>query len=432
MYYGFMNPKMLARKLLPKRGIRLAEEAYRKGRVYTLQALHGFPARNLRVIMVTGTNGKTTTTMLINAMLKSAGYKTSMFTTAVIEIAGKAEPNLTHRTVVLTGKLIQLLTKARAAHVDFVVLEVTSMALDQHKVLGIPVEVAVMTNLTQDHLDYHGTMERYAAAKARLFNGYMKPQKTVLNHDDDWYDYFRSQSFVEPVSYGENAASTIRIERVHIDARGSDWVLNEAGNRLKLHSQLTGSFNVYNATAAACVGRAVGLSSAQIQKGIESLAAVPGRMELIDAGQPYTVLVDYAVTPDALQNVLQTARGITNGGRVLVVFGATGDRDTSKRPIMGEVAAKYADFTVLTDDETYTEDPAAIRTAVRGGLVAAHGSFVEIGDRKKAIETAFNEAKPHDVVILTGIGHQDSRNMGGKLIPWDEREIARQLLEHRS
>ena len=410
----------------------MAEEAYRKGRVYSLQALHGFPARNMRVIMVTGTNGKTTTTMLINAMLKSAGYKTAMFTTAVIEIAGKAEPNRSHRTVVLTGKLIQLLTKARAAHVDFVVLEVTSMALDQHKVLGIPVEVAVMTNLTQDHLDYHGTMERYAAAKARLFNRYMKPQKVVLNHDDGWYDYFREQSWVEPLTYGEHAESTHRIEQVHSNAKGSGWVVHEAGKRLNLHTKLTGGFNVYNATAAACVGRAVGLSSEQIQKGIDTLAFVPGRMELIDAGQAFTVLVDYAVTPDALQNVLRSARGITKGGKVIVVFGATGDRDTSKRPLMGEVAAKYADFTVLTDDETYTEDPAAIRAAVRDGLVASHGNFVEIDDRKKAIEAAFNQAKAKDVVILTGIGHQDSRNMGGKLVPWDEREIARRILENRS
>ncbi len=423
-----MNPKKLVRKVLPKNGSKLAEEAYRKGRVYTLQAAHRFPAKGMRVIMVTGTNGKTTTTMLINAMLKSAGYKTAMFTTAVIEIDGKAQPNHTHRTVVLTAELVRLLERARAAQVDFVVLEVTSMALHQHKMLGIPVEIAVMTNLTQDHLDYHRTMENYAAAKARLLNGYMKPDKVVLNRDDDWYDYFKQQSIVEPVSYGEQAGATTRIEDVHVGAKGSNWVLREQGKQFKLSSNLTGRFNVYNATAAACVGLLLGLSVEQIQTGIMALQAVPGRMELVDAGQPFTVLVDYAVTPDALQNVLQTGRGITDKGRVIVVFGATGDRDTSKRPIMGEVAAKYADYTVLTDDETYTEDPAAIRQAVREGLVAAKGTFVEVGDRKKAIMAAFAEAKPGDVVILTGIGHQDSRNMGGKLIAWDEREVAKELL----
>lgn len=425
----YMNPKKLVRKLLPKGAIKAAEETYRKGRVYALQAAHRHPAKNLRVIMVTGTNGKTSTTMLINAMLTSSGYKTAMFTTAVIEIAGVAEPNQTHRTVVLTAELIKLLQRAKKAEVDFVVLEVTSMALHQHKLLGIPVEIAVMTNLTQDHLDYHKTMENYAAAKARLFGVYSHPKQVVLNYDDAWYDYFKEQSIAPTVSYGVHKASQARISDIHLGTKGSTWVVSEHGKQLKLKSNLTGDFNVYNATAAAVVGMLLGLSLKQIQAGIAALKAVPGRMELVDAGQPFTVLVDYAVTPDALENVLTAARGIAKKGRVIIVFGATGDRDKTKRPIMGRVAAQHADFTVLTDDETYTEDPRSIRAAVRAGLVAAKGNFVEIGDRKKAIKAAFAEAKRGDVVILTGIGHQDSRNMGGKLVPWNEHEIAKKLLQ---
>lgn len=425
----YMNPKKILRKVLPRRGIKATEEAYRKGRVYALQSMHGFPAQKLRVIMVTGTNGKTTTTMLINAMLKSAGYKTAMFTTAVIEIDGKATPNHSHRTVVLTAELIKLLKQAKRANVDFVVLEVTSMALHQHKLLGIPVEIAVMTNLSQDHLDYHVTMENYAAAKARLFNSYANPSQIVLNFDDEWYGYFKDQSVVPTVSYGQKTGSAALIGDVHLGAKGSTWTVSEHSKQLKLKSNLTGEFNVYNATAAASVGMLLGLSTKQIQTGIAALKAVPGRMESVDAGQPFTVLVDYAVTPDALENVLRAGRGITKKGRVIIVFGATGDRDKSKRPIMGRVVAEHADFIVLTDDETYTEDPDAIRAAVRSGITDVKGKFIEIADRKKAIKAAFAEAKRGDVVILTGIGHQDSRNMGGKLIPWDEHEIAHRLLK---
>lgn len=425
-----MNPKKLVRKVLPTQGIKLAEETYRKGRIYGLQARFGFPAHGMRVIGVTGTNGKTTTCCYINEVLKTAGYKTAMYTTALIEVAGVSEQNKTHRTLPLTEQLLRFLRVAKKHKVDFIVLEVTSQSLDQHKLIGIPVEIAVMTNLTQDHLDYHQTMERYAAAKARLFNNYMSPAFCVLNADDPRYDYFNIESAGQVVSYGRSLDATERLNSVKVSKNGSSWKLKNSQQVLELNTQLSGEFNVYNASAAALVAQILAIKPAIINKGINNLKLVPGRMEAVQAGQPFTVWVDYAVTPDALQKVLQ-AGDVVSDGKVHIVFGATGDRDREKRPIMGKIAAEYADKIYLTNDETYTEDPEAIRQAVYAGILAAGGGkkVKLIADRKLAIQTAFKAAKPNDVVILAGIGHQDSRNMGGKNIPWDERQIAHEILK---
>lgn len=423
-----MDPKKLARKVIPKGGVRVAEETYRRSRMYALQTRYGFPARKLRVIAVTGTNGKTTTCCYINEVLKAGGYKTALYTSAVIELAGRTDINRTHRTLPLTGQLLSFIQKAKAADVDFLILEVTSQALDQHKLLGIPIEIAVMTNLTQDHLDYHGTMNRYAAAKAKLFNRYMSPKFCILNADDERYDYYTDQSVGQVVSYGKSTDSTEQITAVKPDD-GMRWKLKSGKKSLDLHTKLSGLFNVYNATAAASVGLALQIKPEQIAKGIQALTLVPGRMESVEAGQPFKVWIDYAVTPDALEQVLRAGREAAKA-RVLIVFGATGDRDKGKRPIMGEIAAKLADRIYLTDDETYTEDPDAIRRQVMKGIVKGKGKSktTEIADREKAIAAALKTAHKGDVVIITGIGHQDVRNMGGENQPWDERNIVKKFL----
>lgn len=426
-----VNPKKLVRKVLPAKGIHLAEESYRKGRIYGLQASYGFPAKGLRVIAVTGTNGKTTTCCFINEVLKAAGYKTALYTTAVIEMKGVSRANLTHRTVPLTVQLLKFLREAKKAKVDFVVLEVTSQALHQHKLTGIPIEMAVMTNLSREHLDYHRDMDSYAAAKARLFNDYMKPAFCVLNADDDKFDYFMLQAAGQVISYGKSPDSTERIQRVSHEGGVTKWQLMNGKKALDLQIRLNGLFNVYNASAAAAVGLLLDIKPAAIAQGLTALKVVPGRMESVEAGQPFKVWVDYAVTPDALAKVLGAAREEAGQrGKVSIVFGATGDRDPGKRPIMGEVATKYADRIYLTDDETYSENPDKIRDAVYAGIKKAKGQkkTQEIADRKKAIKTAFAEAKKGDVVVLAGLGHQDSRNMGGKLVPWNEAQISRSML----
>lgn len=414
---------------MPNKGIRFAEETYRKGRIYALQSRYGFPAKNLRIIAVTGTNGKTTTCNLLNEVLKHAGHKTAMITTANIEMAGKNVPNTTHRTVPLTADLLQLFKRAKAKKVDFVILEVTSQALHQHKIVGFGIEVAVMTNLTVEHLDYHGTMENYAAAKARLFDKYCDPQFVVLNHDDKWYQYYEDRSVGQELSYGRDDGSTLQLVRTDPTATGSNFVVMYGKTKQNVKLQLAGDFNIANALAAITAALAVGVSLPIAAAGIAKLSGVAGRMERIEAGQAFEVIVDFAVTPDALEKVLSSLKTTTKG-KVLVVFGATGDRDKSKRPLMGAIAAKHADAIYLTDDETYSEDPESIRQAVYEGIKAAKGTSKTqiIPDREQAIKAAFKSAKKSDVVVLAGIGNENYRNMGGQKLPWDERKIAKKLL----
>jgi UDP-N-acetylmuramoyl-L-alanyl-D-glutamate--2,6-diaminopimelate ligase len=425
-----MNPKNFVRKVIPASSVKMAEETYRRSRIKTLQVRYGYPGRHLRVIAVTGTNGKTTTCAYINAMLKSAGYKTAMFTTSTIEMAGESRPNTNHTSVPVTAELLKFLKSAKDLDVDYVILEVTSHALHQHKVLNIPVEVAVFTNLSQDHLDYHGSMEEYAAMKARLFNGYMNPSYCVINRDDERYSYYEKQSVGVVSSYGKARGSEVQVSSIKQRADGSSFELNINGKEVKATTRLPGLFNVYNATAAAAAGATLGLSADKIAKGIATLTSVPGRMQKVEAGQNFSVLVDYAITPDALEKALLSLRAMGEG-KVIVVFGSTGDRDKGKRPKMGEIAAQLADKIFLTDDETYTEDPDKIRRDVMKGIKAAGGQkkTKEIADRRKAIAAALNAAKKGDIVLCTGIGHQDYRNMGGKKQPWNEPEVIRSALK---
>ncbi|HUD03218.1 MAG TPA: UDP-N-acetylmuramoyl-L-alanyl-D-glutamate--2,6-diaminopimelate ligase [Patescibacteria group bacterium] len=420
--------KKIVRKVIPKKALKKVESTYRIQKARAAIVLQGSPAKKMRVIAVTGTNGKTTTCAYINEILKAGGYKTAVFTTAFTEINGLRQANNFHVTVVHVWTLQKFFNQAKKAAVDWVVLEVTSHALDQHKVLGVPVEIAAVTNLTQDHLDYHGTMENYALAKARLITEF-KPKTTVLNADDAWFEFFARKVKNGLLTIGHGKA-TNQIKELELTPKGTVFSLIGAKGVLKVKTHLVGEFNVYNAAMAATVGEAVGIKTDKIEVGIANVPLVPGRMEPIDAGQPFMVLVDFAVTPDALEKVLTTLKVVAKG-RVRIVFGATGDRDKAKRPIMGEITAKLADYIYLTDDETYTEDGDSIRAAVKGGILKAGGveKFVEIADRLEAIRRAFKDAKEGDIVVLTGIGHENYRNQGGKKIPWDEREVARQVLE---
>jgi UDP-N-acetylmuramoyl-L-alanyl-D-glutamate--2,6-diaminopimelate ligase len=427
-----MNPKRMARKVVPKKGVKALEVSYRWGRGAAWRARYGFPARKLKIIAVTGTNGKTTTVSYINSVLKAAGLKTAVYTTVYFEVDGQREPNRSHMTVQSQKSAQAFFARAKKANVDWVVLELTSMALDQKRIAGFKVEVAVMTNLTQEHLDYHKTMENYAAAKARLFGYEYDAKFCVLNADDEWFDFFIERSIGKPITYGVRPSATIRLLDSKLTDHGSTFTVeDEDDTKQKLATKLIGEFNIYNALAAYGVGRAVKLDTEAIVQGISELDVIEGRMERIDEGQAFDVYVDFAVTPDAIQKVLEALRATTKG-KVMIVFGATGDRDKEKRPAMGETAVKFADKIFLTDDETYTEDPEVIRNAVYEGIKAAKGASktIVIADRREAIQAAFAEAKRGDVVLLTGIGHEDYRNMGGVKQPWDERQVARELLKH--
>lgn len=425
-----MNPKNIVRKVLPKSAIKKAESTYRKSRGAVWQIKYGFPGKNLKIIAITGTNGKTTTASYINSVLQAGGLKTAVYTTAYYEIDGNRVPNRSHMTVTSQKSAQEFFAKANAAMVDYVILEITSHALDQGRISGVKAEVAVMTNLTQEHLDFHGTMQRYADAKAILFGPKWAAKHVILNRDDEWYEFFAKKSVGKITSYGEKSPSDIKLQSAKSSESGSEFTLRQEGKELRLETQLIGKFNIYNAMAAVGVGRVVGLSDRQVAKGIANLTSVPGRMEQIVEGQNFTVLVDFAITPDALENALSTLRPLTKG-KLRIVFGATGDRDRTKRPQMGEVVARLADAIYLTDDETYTEDPTTIRKEVFKGILDAKGdkkTYV-FDDRLEAIKAAFRDSRKGDTVLLTGIGHEDYRNMGGKKLPWDERQVARKLLK---
>ncbi len=428
-YHISMNPKKVVKKVIPKVAVTPAKSIYRKGRGVVWQTRYGFPAKSLKMIAVTGTNGKTTTASYVNSVLKASGLKTAVYTTAYYEIDDERVPNNTHMTVASQKSVQRFFASAKKSGVDWVILEVTSHALHQGRIAGLKPDIGIITNLSQEHLDYHKTMEDYAHAKASLFTKY-GAKTAILNHDDKWHKFFSDNIYQKQLSFGENDDARVKLKNVELNADGSKFEVLADGKRIKLSTSLLGKFNIYNALCAVTVGLEIGLEPEKIKKGIADLKSVPGRMEEIDEGQNFTVLVDFAITPDALENALSTLRTVTRG-KLAIVFGATGDRDPTKRRPMGEIVAELADRIYLTDDETYTEDPKSIRDAVYVGIASknARSNTQVFDDRLEAIKQSFADAKRGDTVLLTGIGHENYRNMGGKKLPWDEREIARKLLK---
>jgi len=421
------------RRIVPTKGVQALEEVYRRSRVKLVSARYGNPAKNLRVIAVTGTNGKTTTACFINEILKEAGMTTAMFTTAVIEVAGVSQLNDLNATVGLTTRMQQFFRDAKKAKVDYVILEVTSHALHQHKLATVPIEAAVMTNLTQDHLDYHKTMGAYAAAKGKLFAS--NPSYIVLNHDDEWFEFFNQfPASDQKITYGASDDAEAKINKVTLYRRGSEAeVVIDHQTNLLLTTALPGKFNVYNMVAAAATAYVLGVKLRDIVEGVANLDGVPGRFERVAEGLDYDVIVDYAHTPDALEKLLEAAKAIAKK-RVILVFGATGDRDKGKRPIMGEIAARFADRIILTDDESYGEDPQAIRDQVHEGIMAGKGDgmTLEIADRREAIEKALSIAKKGDMILIAGMGHEQFRIVNGERLPWNDGEVVRELVHEKT
>lgn len=422
----------VTRKVLPKKAVKKLEGTYRRGRVRVVRARYGNPSKGLKVIAVTGTNGKTTTLNYLNEILKEAGHKTAMFTTAVIEVAGERKINDLNATVASTAEMQRFFAKARRAKVEYTLLEVTSHALDQHKLDGVPIHMAIMTNLTQDHLDYHKTMEDYAAAKSKLFAH--TPRYIVLNRDDEWYEYFdKYQAGAQKITYGKHDEAEARIDYTKLYRKGSEaTVVIDHTNKLELATALPGEFNIANMTAAASAAYLLGVDLNDIVEGIANLEVVPGRFERVVEGLGYDVIVDYAHTPDALEKFLGAAKAITKN-RIILVFGATGDRDKGKRPIMGEIAARLADRIILTDEESYNEDPNAIRAEVMQGIRDAKGEAktTEVPDRRDAIKKALDIVKKGDMVLITGMGHEKFRIENGKKIPWNDADVVKELLESK-
>lgn len=364
--------------------------------------------------------------------MKEAGYRTAMFSTANIEIAGEQTVNDTNSTTATVARLQKFFRDAKKADVEFALIEATSHALDQYKFEGVPIEMAIMTNLTQDHLDYHKTMENYAAAKAKLFE--MNPNLVVLNADDEWFDYFNNfATESQKITYGERESADVKIEKFKLYKKGSEAKLQIDNNvELEIATNLPGEFNIYNMTAAAAGAYLLGISLKDIQEGIANLEGVSGRFEYATPGLPFDTIVDYAHTPDALEKLLKSAKEISKN-RTILVFGACGDRDREKRPIMGKIAQDLADRIIITDEENYTEDATQIREEIISGISKKNdklpANIQEIPDRKEAIRKALQIAGKGDIVLITGLGHEVYRVIDGEKTPWNDTQIVREIAQ---
>jgi len=396
-------------------------------------AYWGHPSRTLTVVGITGTNGKTTTSYLVEALLRARGLPTGVVGTIQYLIRGAARP--AGQTTPEAIELQALLAEMVAAGVRGVAMEVSSHALELYRVDGVAFDIAVFTNLTQDHLDLHGTMERYRAAKARLFElleaGGKPDPVAVLNADDPvgaaWARTLRGRV----LTFGLGPAARVRAVRHTSDLGGIALEAETPAGPLTLRSPLIGEHNVMNLLGAVAVGVALALSPAEIAPALAGVTAVPGRFERVDAGQEFLVVVDYAHTPDALRRVLETARPLTRG-RLGVVFGCGGDRDRGKRPIMGRLAAELADRVWVTSDNPRSEPPEAIVEEVVRGIVAppAQG-YTKMPERYDAIQDALRWARPGDTVVIAGKGHETYQLIAGRSLPFDDRAVARELLAQR-
>ncbi|MGH8904118.1 MAG: UDP-N-acetylmuramoyl-L-alanyl-D-glutamate--2,6-diaminopimelate ligase [Egibacteraceae bacterium] len=393
-------------------------------------AVHGHPSRALMLIGITGTNGKTTTAYLLESALRAAGHVTGLIGTVQTIVAGQATPGA--RTTPESTDLQRLFKRMVDSGVTAAVMEVSSHGLALGRVAATSFAVAVFTNLSQDHLDFHADLEDYYAAKARLF----LPAHTrvgVVNVDDPWGRRLATTAPVTMLRVSPSGAATDGdVVAVDVEAERIGWTVTVAcaGRRLRLRTRLPGRFNVANALCALAAAHACGIELDDAVDGIAALDGVPGRMERVDAGQPFTVLVDYAHTPDSVANVLAAARDLANPGRVLAVVGCGGDRDPTKRSLMGRAAAELADLTVMTSDNPRSEDPLVILDMmVSGARAVPRAAWTVEPDRRAAIALALQAAEAGDVVVIAGKGHEPYQEVAGQILPFDDRLVARELLE---
>lgn len=410
---------------------------------------YGFPGKRMRVIGVTGTNGKTSTCFLIWKMLNAAGHKTGLMTTVAWGV-DKLEKQIEHMTTVDAKTLNFRMKKIADAGAEFLVLEVTSHALAQHRTFGVPIEIAVMTNVTHEHLDYHKTFENYRDAKRRLFK---MAKYGVINEDDKSWSYF-AKDVKEYITYGINSG-ILRAKDVKLGAQGVEYFVdgeglaldkdkaddkhvggdkNASGDMLRIKTKIPGEFTVYNSLAAVAVGLKLGLNKEQISQGILALDSVEGRMNRVDLGQNFEVIVDYAHTPDAFLKVYES---VVPGkkGRIISLFGGAGRRDESTRGERGEIAAKYSDIVIITEDDSRDENPAEIaeefvKGAEQAGFLRGKNLLVEL-NREKAIQMAVDLAKKDDIVLILGKGHEKTILRATGAVPFEDLKVTREALKKR-
>ena len=395
---------------------------------------YGFPARSLRVIGVTGTNGKTTTAFMIHRMLTEAGVSSALMTTVGYGVGRDITPQVAHMTTVSAFALQKQLRNYKKQGVEWVVLETTSHALAQHRVWGIHYEIGVLTNITHEHLDYHRTFERYVAAKRKLFEVVGKHPRGfgVVNADDPSVDRFVS-AVPASETYGIQAGR-LKAEKIELESDGSSYTAVAGDDVYRIHCAIPGEFNVYNSLAAVAVGRRLGLSKVQIETGIGALKGVEGRMDVVDAGQDFSVIIDFAHTPDSFERLLGDVRRATKG-KLVVLFGSAGRRDEAKRAIQGEIAGRLADEVILTeeDDRDVNGNDILVQIAMgaeKAGKTKDKDLFL-VHDRTEAINFAMTRAQSAaDAVVLLGKGHEKTIERADGEHPWDEAAVAKDAISY--
>lgn len=406
----------------------LIVDSSRRALADAADAWFGRPSEHLEVIGVTGTDGKTTTTFMAVAMLLAEGRNPGLIGTVARRVGNVQESNDDRNTTPEALELQQLLAEMVAAGNDSVVMEATSHGLALDRVRNCRFDAGILTTVTSEHLEFHGTLEAYRAAKAKLVE---EAPLAVLNADDATFGYFLDRARDRVVTYGVEADADVRATAVDAGADGTRFTVRGPRWSGEVSLQIPGWFNVHNALAVLALAEGLGLDPAVAARGVSQLSGVPGRMERIDEGQPFTVIVDYAHTADALEKVLGILRPLT-AGRLIAVFGSAGERDRTKRPAMGAVSARHADVTIVTDEDPRLEDGHAINReiatgALHAGAVEGENLFV-IDDRREAIGHAITLARAGDVILLAGKGHEQCIIYGTERRWWDEREVARRAL----
>ncbi|MCC7197430.1 UDP-N-acetylmuramoyl-L-alanyl-D-glutamate--2,6-diaminopimelate ligase [Candidatus Peregrinibacteria bacterium] len=424
--------QFLKDKISPTNPLRLF---YHKMMAVFASIYYRFPSRYLTVVGVTGTKGKTTTTNLIASVLQEAGYKVGMTSTILFQIGDLKWTNTTKQTTLgpfFLQKMLRQMVNERCTHA---VIEVSSHSLLQNRVWGVNFDMAVFTNIGEDHLDYHGGFDNYLRAKGLLFSKLNRSQRksripkiSILNKDDSNFNFFDQFLADKKYTYGMNSGTCFATD-LEVLPTGSNFVLHIPNDQVAVNLKLPGAFNVYNAVAAATVGLANNVNVSVLKSALEKSSAIPGRFESIDCGQKFHVIVDYAHTTESLENLLSLYKGLTKG-KLYLVFGATGGgRDKGKRPKMGAAADKYADMIIVTDDDPYSENEWDIVEDISAGIKRKEGEgFWKIPHREEAIKMALSLAQPGDTVLIAGKGAEEIQMIHGKAIPWDDRSAVRSLL----
>jgi len=402
----------------------------RKALAITSANFFDHPAYALQLVAVTGTNGKTTTASLVDAIVKASGARTGLFGTIAYHtpLGDHPAPNTTPESVDLQGFFAEI----RDAGGKYAVLEASSHSLSMDRLWGCHFHAAVFTNLTREHMDYHKTFEDYFAAKRRLFEGTGAgaPEVAVVNTDDGYGKQLVGLA-KNTVTYGLESDADITTKKFQLSFEGLNFTAHTPSGKLQAASRLVGRINVYNLLAAIGAAQALGFSNEIIEKGIQNLESVSGRFQRVDLGQAFLVIVDYAHTDDALENLIRTARELNPKGRIITLFGCGGLKDRTKRPVMGEVTGRLSDLTIVSSDNPRTEDPLKIISDIVVGLQKTAGRYLIEPDREKAIGMAMDEARAGDIVLLAGKGHENYQILADRTLEFDDREVARRALRAR-